>query len=109
MGYLVRWMEHTARCSSSEFSLEVCWPIAQKLRLSDRTQSRTQWIGSGPGGGGLAGYQGVLMGFRDHSVLRGCVHVHGWWRGQEERVSATAREREKDFKISCISVHECEN
>lgn len=108
MGYPVRWTEHTARCSSSEFSLEVCWPPAQKLRLSDRTQLRTQWIGSGPGGGGLAEYQGILMGFRDHSILSGCVHVHGWWRGQGERVSATARERENDFKISSNSVHECE-
>ena len=85
MGYPVRWMEHMARYSSSEFSLEVCWPPAQKLRLSDRTQSRTQWIGSGPGGGGLAGYQGILMGFRDHLIFSGCVGVPRWWWGRGER------------------------
>ena len=107
MGYPVRWTEQMARYSSSEFSLEVCWPLAQKLRLSDRTQSRTQWIGSGPGGGGLAGYQGILMGFRDHSILSGCVNVHRWWGGAVR--GGFCNSQRNDFKISSNLVHECEN
>lgn len=62
---------HTVRCSKSEVSWEACWPQARMLRISDHAQLRPPWTVTGPGGGGLAGDQGVLMGFRDYSILSG--------------------------------------
>lgn len=67
---------------------------------------------SGPGSGGLAGYQGLLMGLQDCLTLSGCVHVHELrieWKGVWQRKLLQQPERENDLKISSNLVHECGN
>lgn len=67
---------------------------------------------SGPGGGGLSGYHGLLMGLRDCSILNGCAYVHGMrvgWREVWQRKFLQQPERKNDLKVSFNLVHECGN
>lgn len=56
---------------------------------------------SGPGGGGLAGYQDLRMGLRDCSILNECVHIHGvgvGWKGAWQKKFLQQPDRENDLK-----------